>query len=323
MRRRDFIAALGSTAAWPLAARAQQRAVPVIGYIGSGTEHGFAPMLAAFRKGLDEQGYAERRNVELIYRWAENRYERLASFAEDLVRRRVAVIISAGPPRPVTSATTTIPIVWAGGGDPVGLGLVASLNHPGGNLTGVTFLTTELFAKRLQLLHEFVPSVASVGCLVNPNLPATQSQIREIEAAARILGLRLMIANASTPDEIEPAIAMLVGNGVDAFLAAGDPMFFDQRDLIVTAAARYALPTVYAYREFVEAGGLMSYGGSVSDQNRIVGVYAGRILKGEKPADLPVQQSTRIEMMLNLKTAKALGIEVPTATLLRATEVIE
>ena len=328
MRRREFIAALGGAAAWPLAARAQQRAVPVIGCLNGGTEGAFGPQTAAFRRGLGEQGYVDGRNVQTLYRWAETHYERLPELAADLVRRGAAVIVASTDGTvsalAARSATRTISIVFVTGGDPVERDLVASLNRPGGNLTGVYFLTGTLAGKRFELLHEIAPAATSIGVFVNPTLPtiANEGTIKDSEAAARALGVSVVFQDASTPSEIEAAFAVLVRQGIGGVIAQ-EALYFEQRDQLVRLAAHHAVPAMYAWREAVDAGGLMSYGTSLSDAFRLAGTYAGRILKGDKPADLPVQQSTRIEMVLNLRTAKALGIEVPTATLLRATEVIE
>jgi len=330
MRRREFMAGLGSAAAvlpaCQLAALAQ-RPLPVIGYLSGTSEASLAELTAAFRKGLGEQGYIEGRNVQFVYRFADNRYERLPAFAADLVRLRVAVIATTGGPAAhlaAKAATATIPIVFATGSDPVEIGLVPRLNRPGGNVTGVTFLSVGLFAKRLEMLHELVPSVTQVGHLLNPASPTAQADMREAESAARALGLNLMTVRASSPGEIEPAFTTLVGEHVGGFLESADAFFSEQRDQIAALTVRYRLPAVFHRRDFVDvSGGLMSYGASFSDAWRLAGSYAGRILKGEKPADLPVQRSVRIEAVLNLKTAKALGIAVPTATLLRADEVIE
>ena len=324
MRRRDFIAGLGGAAALPLAAFAQQRALPVIGYLSALTESSSRTYSAAFRQGLGEQGYVEGRNVEILYRWADTQYDRLPGMAADLLGHRVAVIFAnANAADFATGTTATIPIVFMVANDPVKSGLVASLNRPGGNATGVSVLVRELTAKRLELLHEIAPAVTSIALLVDPTRPMVEAEIREAEIAAAVLGVRLVTLKASTPSEIEAAFAMLAGLRIGALLAGTDPLFFVQRDQLAALAARHAVPAIYQSREFVDAGGLMSYAANWSDGYRLAGTYVGRILKGEKPADLPVQQATRIEMVLNLKTAKALGIEVPTATLLRATEVIE
>ena len=326
MRRREFIAGLGGAVAWPLAARAQQRALPVIGYLSGLAENSFPQFEAAFRQGLGEQGYAEGQNVEILYRWAELQYDRLPVLAADLVRLRVAVIavtIVTSAVEAAKAATTTTPIVFATGADPVELGLVARFNRPGGNATGTTFLNIMSTAKRLELLHEAVPAAMSIGVLVNPTNSVTEHELREAEMAAHLLGVRLVIANATTPGEIESAFEALIKQRVGALLLGLDALLFVRRNQIAALAAHYALPSISAWRESVEAGVLISYGSSISDAWRLAGTYAGRIIKGERPADLPVQQSTRFEMVLNLKTAKALGLSVPTATLLRADEVIE
>ena len=325
MRRREFIAALGGAAvAWPLAARAQQRPLPVVGFLTGAPE--YPPLIVAFRHGLAEQGYVEGRNTQILYRFADGRYELLPALATELVGARVDVIAALGGTAPVLaarSATSTTPIVFTTGTDPVGAGLVSSLNHPGGYLTGVTFLTQELTAKRLELLHEVLPATTSIGFLVNPAASQAEPDIKEAQLAARILGVRLVVLNASTPNEIEATFAIIAQQKIGALLLASDNFFAFQSPQIAALAAQGAVPTIYAARDPVESGGLMSYGARISDGVRLAGTYVGRILKGEKPSDLPVQQSTRIEMVLNLKTARALGIEVPTATLLRATEVIE
>jgi putative tryptophan/tyrosine transport system substrate-binding protein len=326
MRRREFIEALGGAAAWPLAAHAQQSKVPVIGFLSSVAESEAAKPTAAFRQGLGEQGYVAGRNVEILYRFAGTRYDRLPALAADLVSRRVSVIVAivgSAPALAAKSATATIPIVFANGGDPVENGLVTSPNRPGGNVTGFYYLVEALRAKRLELLHQMVPAATLIGYLVNPKRPAYEASVKETETAARILGVRLVIANASTASEIESAFVMLAAQRIGAILDMGDPLFYVQTDQLAALAARYAVPEMSAFRENVEAGGLMSYGPSVSDGWRLAGTYAGRILKGEKIADVPVQQSTRIEFVLNLKTAKALGLTIPTNLLLRADEVIE
>jgi putative tryptophan/tyrosine transport system substrate-binding protein len=328
MQRREFIAAVGGAAAWPIAARGQQRAVPVVGYL-SALSHGpyMEPFTKALSRGLGEQGYIDGQNVEILYRWAGLQYDRLPMMAADLVRRRVAAIFADGtsePARAARAATATIPIVFATGADPVALGLVTSLNHPGGNVTGVAFLATALVGKRLELLHEVVPAARLVGYLTNRTDREFETRSKEAQIAANILGVQLANVNASSPKEIEEAFANLVEQHVGALLIEGDVLFSEQSEQLAALAARHALPAIYISRGFVDAGGLMSYGPSLSDAFRLAGTYIGRILKGEKPTDLPVQQSTRIEMVLNLKTAKTLGIDpVPTATLLRATEVIE
>jgi putative ABC transport system substrate-binding protein len=326
MRRREFIAGLAGAAAWAPTSLAQQPAVPMIGILNGQSEAGNPQAFAVFRESLGNQGYIEGRNVEILYRWAETRYDRLPVLAADLVRRRVALIVAGGGAAALAAAkaaTATIPIVFIAGADPVELGFVTSLNRPGGNATGVTFLTVELLAKRLELLREIIPAAATIGFLVNPTTGDGKAAIREMESAARTLGVRLVVAKSSTASEIEVAFATLAGQHAKALAVASDPLFFNQANQLTALAARNAMPAIYHAREIVDAGGLMSYGASISDAYRLAGIDAGRILKGEKPADLPVQRSTRIEMVLNLKTAKALGLEVPTSVLLRADEVIE
>jgi putative ABC transport system substrate-binding protein len=322
VKRREFIAGLGA-AVWPMVARAQQTAMPVIGYLSGGTEGSDQNYLVAFRQGLGEHGYVVGRNVDVLYRFSDAMHDRLPGLAADLVRRGVIMIVATrghAPALAAQAATSTIPIVFDIGADPVKLGLVRSLNRPGGNVTGITVLTNTLTAKRLELLHQIVPTAQTIGLLVNPNSPLAEVEKNEVESAARILGVRIKRASASNLEEIEAAFALLHGFGIDALLTAGDPLFWTQ---LPSLAARYRLPTIYTSREAVDVGGLMSYGPNFYDSIRLTGNYAGRILKGEKPADLPVQQASRIDVILNLKTAKALGIDVPTATLLQATEVIE
>jgi putative tryptophan/tyrosine transport system substrate-binding protein len=325
MRRREFIAGLGSAAAWPLAAWAQQR-MPVVGILSGATESSGAPFVVAFRRGLGEQGYVEGRNVEILYRWADLQADRLPALAADLVRRQVAVIAALGSNATALAAksvTATVPIVFAIGADPIELGLVANLNRPGGHVTGAVFPNEQLTPKYLELLHEIVPAVKSIGFLINPATPRAEARIKEAETAAGTLGVRLVILNASTPSEIESSFAILPAQQIGALMVGTDLLFFSQSEQIVALAARYAEPTFYPNRFSVEAGGLMSYGSDRIEPYRVAGNYAGRILKGEKPADLPVQQSTRFEMAINLKTAKTLGFEVPQSILLRADEVIE
>jgi putative tryptophan/tyrosine transport system substrate-binding protein len=306
--------------------RAQQPAMPVVGYLNGGRESAVRSTTTAFHQGLRELGFVEGRNVEILYRWADTDNDRLPALAADLVRRGVAVIVatnSTGAALAAKSATATISIVFAVGIDPVELGLVASLNRPGGNTTGVSFLVQELVAKRLEVLHQFVPAATSIGFLVNPTLPRIEAQIREAEIAARILGLRLAILKASTASEIEGALANFETQRMDALLAGSDVLLFELSGRLAAWAARNAVPAIYSCREIVDAGGLMSYGASLSDAFRLAGTYAGRILKGEKPADLPVQQATKVELVLNMKTARALGLTFPIALLVRADEVIE
>jgi putative tryptophan/tyrosine transport system substrate-binding protein len=313
MRRRQFISLIAGAAAWPLAAHAQQPAMPVIGFLSGRSLEDSKQMMAAFGLGLNGQGFVEHQNVAIEYRWADGHYDRLPALAADLVRRQVAVILAVGSvPSPLAAkaATSTIPIVFVVGGDPVKFGLIATLNRPGGNLTGVSVLSGPLTAKRLELLRELMPQAGVVACLVNPKNPEADSQLTDIRAAARTFGQELLILNASTDHELATAF------GNDAF-------FVLRRDQISALAARHAIPAVYFLREFAVAGGLMSYGDSLTDAYRQVGDYVGRILKGTKPADLPVQQSTKVELIINLKTARALGLEIPPTLLARADEVIE
>ena len=326
MSRRRFIVLLGGAAlGWPLAGRAQQKAMPVIGYLSSTSPGANAPNVAAFHQGLSETGYVEGKNLAIEYRWAEGRYDRLPALAADLVGRRVDVMISTGgTPGALAakSATSTIPIVFVAG-DPVGEGLVASLARPGGNLTGVSIMATELMAKRLELLSELVPQARVIALLVNPNNLQTERIIRDVQEAARAKGLQLPILKAATEGEIETAFASLVQLQARALVVSIDAFFNSRREQLAALASRHAVPEIYAAREFAVAGGLLSYGLSLTAINRQVGVYAGKILKGAKPAELPVQQPTRFELVLNLKTAKALGLTVPQALLARADEVIE
>jgi len=326
MRRREFIAGLGA-AAWPVAARAQQRSLPVIGVLHAGSPGGYAPYIEAFRAGLNDIGFVQDRNLTMEFRWAESHYARLSEFADDLVRRKVAVIATLASTEAALAAkraTNSIPIVFSIGADPVEAGLVASLNKPGGNLTGTALLITAVVAKRLELLHELVPTAMLLGFLVNPtDLAGAKYQTRELQVAANLLGVRLLPLNASDPSEFETAFEALVRARAGGLLVGGDSLFSVHFDQLATLAARYRVPAIYARREATTAGGLMSYGARLSDAYRVAGTYVGRILKGEKPADLPVQQSTRVEMVLNLKAAKALGLTVPNTLLVAADEVIE
>ena len=327
MRRREFITLIGGAAAvagWPLAARAQQR-TPVIGFLRSTSANASANLVAAFRRGLTEAGYVEGQNIAVEYRWAENRDERLPGLATDLVRRRCAVIIAGGngAALAVKAATATIPIVFSTGDDPITLGLVANLNRPEGNVTGIYFYTDGLESKQLELLRETVPKATVIGVLVNPASLASVAQARDAQAAARALGQQIYVVNASSERGIDPAFATLVQHQVGGILVSGNALFTGQRNRLVALAAHHVLPTIYYGREFVEAGGLMSYCASMADAYRQVGNYAGRILKGTKPADLPVQAPTKFELIINLKTAKALGLTIPESFLLRADEVIE
>jgi ABC-type uncharacterized transport system substrate-binding protein len=327
MRRREFIGGLGSAAAWPLAAGAQQPAVPVVGFVTGGSADAFADRARAFRKGLSETGYIEGQNLTVEYHWLEGQYDRLPALMADLVRRRVAVI--ATPDNVATlaakAATATIPIVFSVAEDPVKLGLVASLARPGGNATGINFFSAEVVAKRLGLLHVLVPKAVRVAMLVNPaNATNAETTLRSVqEAAARVIGLQIQVLNASTTSEIDAAFAALARERPDILFVAPDAFFVSRRVQIATLAARDRIPAAYSTREFVEAGGLMSYGTNIADYFRQVGVYSGAILKGAKPADLPVVQSTKFEFAINLTTAKALGIDVPPTLLSLADELID
>ena len=326
MRRRDFVALLGGAAAWPVAARAQQTAMPVVGFLNSESPDLFAYLARAFRQGLSQSGYVERSNVEIEYRWAEGRYDQLPALAADLIRRQVTVI-AANSPAPVMAAkaaTKTIPIVFSTGYDPVEAGYVASLARPGGNLTGVTSLTAEVGPKRVELLYELVPMATRIGLLINPAAASMhQSVSTDLQAAARKLGLSFHVLHASTMRDFDAVFAALARLQAGGLVIGSDPFFNSQSAQLAALAIRHAVPAIYQYREFAAAGGLMSYGGSLTDMYHQVGVYTGRILKGDKPADLPVQQSTKVELILNLKTAKSLGITVPLSLLGRADEVIE
>jgi len=327
MRRRDFISVLGGTAAWPFGIRAQQPSLPVIGYLSSRSPTDSAHIVAAFRQGLNEAGFVDNQNVKIESRFAEGNFDRLPALATDLVRHQVDVLVATGGTVTVVKAKPvvppTIPIVFAMGGDPVELGIVASLSRPGGNITGVSFLVNGLAGKSLEILHDLVPKAGLIGFLINPKDPNAESDTREAQAAADVFGQKLVLARASTEDEIESAFTTFLRQQVTAVFVDTEPFFTQQRVKIVALAAQSALPTVYQLREFVAAGGLISYGTSIANANREVGVYTGRILKGTKPADLPVMQSTRFELIINLKAAKALGIDVPPILLARADEVIE
>ena len=328
MRRREFIAGLGSAAAWPFAARAQQQtAMPVVGFLDAGSADAAAHYAAALRKGLGETGYVVGKDVAIEYRWAEGRNDRLPALAAELVRRQVSVIVTAGSTPAALAAraaTTKIPIVFYLGADPVEVGLVASLNRPGGNLTGVVTLNVEVAAKRLELLHELVPTATIVALLVNPTSTAiAETTTTELEAAARTLGLELHVLYASSEGEIDAAFATLVRLRAGALVIGADALFNSRSEQLAALTIRHRVPAIYQFREFVSAGGLMAYGSTVLDTYRPLGVYTGRILKGEKPADLPVQQATKVELVINTKTAKALGLTFPITLLGRADEVIE
>jgi putative ABC transport system substrate-binding protein len=326
MRRREFVMLLGGAAAtWPLGARAQQLAMPVIGFLNSGSPAGYARQVAAFRQGLKEAGYVEGQNVAIEYRWAHGQYERLPALAAELIDRAAAVLAATTTPAALAAkaATTTVPTVFTTAGNPVELGLVASLSRPGGNVTGVTTLNVEIGPKRLELVRELIPTATIVGLLVNPTNPAAGILSRDLEAAARSLGLRLDMLHASTERDIDDAFATLVQRRASALVIVPDAFFNSRTEQLGALTLRHAVPSIFQYHEFVAAGGLMSYGGSYTDSYHWAGNYSGRILKGEKPADLPVQQFTKIELIVNLKTAKALGLTVPLSLLGRADEVIE
>jgi putative ABC transport system substrate-binding protein len=326
MKRREFIALIGSAAAnWPLAAGAQQAPLPVIGFLNSGSAKGFQSLVAAFRQGLSESGYVEGQNLAIEYRWADGDYEKLPTLAADLVGRRMGAILAGGPPAVLAAkaTTTTIPIVFTSGGNPVELGFVSSLNQPGGNVTGVSFLVNELGAKRLELLRELVPAATSVGFLANPTRPSFQSEVQNAQPAAQALGVKLTVLNASTEAEIDKAFAEFSQQRIAGLLVGSDQFFLTRLDQIVTLANRLRIATIYNLREFVLAGGLISYAPSLAEVYRQAGIYVAKILKGAKPADLPVLQPTKFDLVINLKTAKALGLSVSNQMQLLADEVIE
>lgn len=325
MKRREFITFVGFAAVWPYAGRAQQP-MPVVGFLRPGSPELNAHLVAAFRKGLNEAGYVEGRNVAVEYRWAHDHDDRLPELAADLVRLRVAVIAtpaSTAAAAAAKSATAAIPIVFSGGGDPVQTGLVASLNRPGGNVTGVSSMQGELGAKRLGLLRELVPRAMRIAVLVNPNSPFTEAFAADLRSAAPAIGRQIEVFTAGTNLDIDTAFAMLVGKRAEALLVAPDPLFAGRRVQLATLAARHSLPAIYPFREDAEAGGLMSYGASNTDQVRLTGLYTGRILNGEKPADMPILRATKFELVINLKAAKALGLDVPVHLQQIADEVIE
>jgi len=326
MRRRKFITLVAGAAAWPLAARAQQPGMPVIGFLDSKSPDDSVHIVAAFRRGLNGSNFIEGQNVAIEFRWAQNQYDQLPALAADLVRRRVDVIAATGGPAALAAkaASATIPIVFRLAADPIAAGLVASLSRPGGNITGVTSLNLEVGPKRLEFLHELVPTATIMAALVNPTNPINAEILsRDLQATARLLGLQLHLLHASSDADIDAVFATLTELRAGGLVIGTDAFFISRNEKLAALALRYRIPTIYQWREFVAAGGLMSYGGSFADSYRLAGVYTGRILKGEKPADLPVQQATKLELLINIKTAKALGLEVPPALLARADEVIE
>jgi putative ABC transport system substrate-binding protein len=325
MKRREFITLLGGAAAWPLAARAQQAAVPVIGFLNSGSAPEWAHLVAAFKDGLNELGFVEGRNVAVEYRWAQGENERLPRLAADLVGRQVAVIAAFGPPAALAAkaATAAIPIVFVAGTDPIDLGLVTNFRRPAGNVTGFNVFAEVLTPKRQELLHDLVPAAPLVALLVDPTAAQTRSELPGVQAAADKIGQQVRIFNVSNDREIDAAFATIVDQHIGGLIVQTDQFFTVRRDQLVLLTTRHAIPTIFGWREFVMAGGLMSYGTSLRAAYRQVAIYIGRILRGEKPADLPVQQATAFEMVVNLKAAKALGVTIPTAILLRADEVIE
>jgi putative tryptophan/tyrosine transport system substrate-binding protein len=326
MRRREFISLIGGAAAWPFVSRAQPAPLPTVGFISTRSPGDTMHLMGPFRQGLREAGYIEGKNVAIQYRWAEGHYDRLPTMLADLISRQVEVIAAAGgAPGALAAkaATNTVPIVFISGADPVEIGLVASLNRPGGNLTGVSLLNNEVFPKLAELLHEVLPRAVTVGCLMNPTNPYTKKLLEDVRVAARGFGQQIHVLTVVREADFEPAFATLVELRSDALLVQGDPFINSHAEQVVALATRHALPTIYPFSEYAAAGGLMSYGPSLSDAYRLIGLYSGRILKGERPADLPVQQSTKVELVINLKAAKAIGISIPLPLLGRADEVIE
>jgi len=326
MRRREFITLIGAVAAaWPLAAQAQQQAMPVIGLLSSGTQGSEAFRLTAIRRGLNEVGYVVGRDVAIEYRWAENQNEQLPKLAMELVHRSVTVIVATGGPAAIAAklSTATIPVLFLVGIDPVTSGLVASINRPNGNATGVSLVSREMNAKKLELLHELLPTAARIGVLLNPNNPSIETFTSDVMEAASALRQQIAVLKISTDHELDTAMANLVEQRVDGIVVTDDPFFTNRRDRLATLATRHRIPAIYPWREYVEAGGLVSYGPSITNAYRQVGIYVGRVLKGEKPADLPVMLPSKFELVINLKTARALGVDVPPTLLARADEVIE
>jgi putative ABC transport system substrate-binding protein len=326
MKRREFITLLGGAAAWPITARAQQRTMPMVGILGGASAEGYAPRVAAFRQGLNETGFVEGHNVVIDYRWADDNYDRLPGLAADLIRSQAVVIVVPGGTQTVLAAkaaTTSIPIVFLVGSDPVRLGLVASLNRPGGNVTGVTILSTQLAEKRLELAHELAPPGAAIACLLNPLNPNAALIAKELESPARKLQRQVLLLNVKGEGDFDTAFETLVERRAGALIVTADPIFATRRDKLLALTARHTVPAIYPWREHVVGGGLMSYGPSVTDAMRQVALYTSRILKGERASDLPVMQSAKFEMVINLKTAKALRLDVPASVLVRADEVIE
>jgi len=325
IRRREVITLLGGAVAWPIAARAQQAAMPVVGFLNGASPDRYRPMVAAFRQGLEQSGYVEGQNVSVEYRWAEGHYDRLPALAADLVHRQVAVIVTGGTPPAVAAkaATSTIPIVINVGIDPVQAGLIASLNRPGGNVTGIAILTAVLAIKRVEMLHELLRTSTTFAILVNPTSPLTEPELKGVRDAARSLGLELHVLNATTVSEIDLAFARLIELRAGGLVVSVDPFLTSQRQRIIAAAASHSVPAIYGVREFATAGGLMTYGSDLADAYRQSGIYAANLLKGARPADLPVQQVVKVELVVNLKTAKTLGLTFPITLLGRADEVIE